>query len=423
MLANTHCGRKPLGSLCELYNGYAFKPSEWKSIGKPIIRIQNLNGGQDFNFYNGELPERYSVTPGTLLFAWSGNRGTSFGPYVWNGAAGFLNQHVFKVVTNEGVDEGWFFYALDAVREQVERNAHGASGLVHVRKEDLCKYIVLVPTDIEEQRTIATILANIDDAIYHTESLIEKLKRVRAGMLHDFLTRGLDENGELRDSNRHPEQFKDSPLGRIPVEWKCCQLGDALLRPPRNGYSPPEAHAFGGGYILGLGCITSEGFVPRQLKNAPKGHSAMEPFLLKHGDLLLSRSNTIDLVALPGVFQDVGYPCYYPDLIMRLSPRPELDPFFLELILRHNRSRSLLVASANGTSSSMMKITGASVMATTIVYPEKKTEQTRILANITASNQEICVFKRELNKLNFLKTGLMRDLLTGKVRVTEVKLK
>src|SRR5262249_20604251 len=46
--------------------------------------------------------------------------------------------------------------------------------------------------------------------------------------LHDLLTRGLDEHGQPRDPVAHPAQFKDSPLGRIPREWKIELLGTRL---------------------------------------------------------------------------------------------------------------------------------------------------------------------------------------------------
>ena len=61
-------------------------------------------------------------------------------------------------------------------------------------------------------------LDTVDEAIAKTEAVIAKLRQVRAGLLHDLLTRGLDENGQLRDPIAHPEQFQDSPLGGIP-EW------------------------------------------------------------------------------------------------------------------------------------------------------------------------------------------------------------
>ena len=49
------------------------------------------------------------------------------------------------------------------------------------------------------------------------------------GLLHDLLTRGVDEDGELRDSDQHPERFKDSPLGRIPREWEVRTLSDVAV--------------------------------------------------------------------------------------------------------------------------------------------------------------------------------------------------
>ena len=58
----------------------------------------------------------------------------------------------------------------------------------------------------------------MDRAIEQTEALIAKQQRIKAGLLQDLLTRGLDEHGNLRSDVTH--QFKDSPLGPIPVEWQ-----------------------------------------------------------------------------------------------------------------------------------------------------------------------------------------------------------
>ena len=55
-------------------------------------------------------------------------------------------------------------------------------------------------------------LDTVDEAIAKTEAVIAKLKQVRAGMLHDLLTRGLDEHGGSAILSLHPEQFHDSPL-------------------------------------------------------------------------------------------------------------------------------------------------------------------------------------------------------------------
>ncbi len=210
-----------------------------------------------------------------------------------------------------------------------------AESQVNFANEVLLNTEVCIPS-LPDQSRIAAVLDTLDEAIAKTEAVIAKLKQLRTGLLQDLLTRGLDEHGQLRDPIAHPEQFQDSPLGRIPKDWRVCKLGEQLLHSPRNGYSPQEAPVFHARYILGLGCLTTDGFAPVQLKNAPLD-GGLDPFLLYDGDLLISRSNTRELVALPGLFRDVGYPCYYPDLMMRLVPTDKLSSEFLELVLRTHR--------------------------------------------------------------------------------------
>ena len=62
--------------LGDYINGYPFKPSDWSSYGRPILRIQNLNSpATEANRYEGELPPRYLVKNGDLLISWSASLG------------------------------------------------------------------------------------------------------------------------------------------------------------------------------------------------------------------------------------------------------------------------------------------------------------------------------------------------------------
>ena len=145
-----------IGELCELYNGKAFKPSDWEkkeSDGLPIIRIQNLNNSKaEFNYYTGRIEERILVHDGDLLFSWSGSRGTSFGPHIWNRGNAILNQHIFKVVHKDVISRGYFYLALKEAVKEVEENLHGGVGLVHITKGDLEKIkIPLPPLKIQKQ--------------------------------------------------------------------------------------------------------------------------------------------------------------------------------------------------------------------------------------------------------------------------------
>ena len=93
---------RTIGEMFSLINGCAFKPEDWKPIGTPIIRIQNLNDpSAEFNYSQAPVPERNRVESGDLLFAWSGTLGSSFGARIWNGPSGVLNQHIFKMLMDE----------------------------------------------------------------------------------------------------------------------------------------------------------------------------------------------------------------------------------------------------------------------------------------------------------------------------------
>lgn len=63
--------------------------------------------------------------------------------------------------------------------------------------------------------------------ITRSRAAVEKLRKIKAGMLNDFFTRGIDDDGRLRPSpQRAPKLYKDSPLGPIPKEWEVKRLGD-----------------------------------------------------------------------------------------------------------------------------------------------------------------------------------------------------
>ena len=126
----------PIGHLCELKNGRAFKPTEWSQTGLPIVRIQNLNNPQaPFNRYNGPWDHRHYLRGGELLFAWSGTPGTSFGAHVWRAEEALLNQHIFRVDFDQDLlDKRFFRHAINQKLGELIDVAHGGAGLQHVTK-------------------------------------------------------------------------------------------------------------------------------------------------------------------------------------------------------------------------------------------------------------------------------------------------
>lgn len=177
-----------VADVCEMRNGHGFGPEDWDTTGLPIIRIQNLNGGQKFDYFSGAPDERWLVEPGQMLFSWAGTKGVSFGPTIWRGARGVLNQHIFKVRPNDGVDGEWLYWALKHVTNRIEAQSHGfKSTLVHVKKSDIDRQPIMVPR-LGEQRRIARILATWDQAIATTEQMVVNSKRCSRDLMLSLLT-------------------------------------------------------------------------------------------------------------------------------------------------------------------------------------------------------------------------------------------
>ena len=140
----------------ELFNGRAFKPSDWTVMGLPIVRIQNLNDEKaPFNYYDKSIEEDVHLYGGELLFAWSGTPGTSFGAHIWRNQEAVLNQHIFKLLFDEtALFKPYYMYALNQRVGSLIKAAHGSAGLQHVTRGVFESTLIPLPPFAEQIRIV-----------------------------------------------------------------------------------------------------------------------------------------------------------------------------------------------------------------------------------------------------------------------------
>ncbi|MFD7411494.1 restriction endonuclease subunit S [Kitasatospora purpeofusca] len=213
-------GTSPLKYLASLTNGYVFNSQDWKEHGTPIIRIENLNGSRDFNYSDSELGANHRITKGDLLFSWSGNPGTSFGPFRWALPGDFyLNQHIFKVDAF-GCDKDWLFWALKAATHWIERElTSGMIGMVHVTKEDLKSVPIPIPP-LEEQRRLAKFL---DAETARIDQTADLQKAARAALLERRATAVFGAVTGTSFQDRVPSTL--AWVRTLPAHWYGIKLG------------------------------------------------------------------------------------------------------------------------------------------------------------------------------------------------------
>lgn len=181
-------------------NGYAFKPDDWSSLGKPIIRIQDLTGSNSSpNFYDGILSDKYLVKNGDILISWA----ATLDAFTWQKEEGWLNQHIFKAIPNyESVIKRFFFYLVKVAMENMNHdNKHGIV-MQHVTLDIFNKFSVPIPS-ISEQQKIADFLdkkyAEIDALSLDIQSQIDILEDYKKSVITEAVTKGLNPDVEMKD--------------------------------------------------------------------------------------------------------------------------------------------------------------------------------------------------------------------------------
>lgn len=135
--------QKPFSSLAIFTNGYPFKPLELRDEGLPIVKIPELRDGVTAKTprNTGEnIPEKYLLTDGDLLFSWSGTLLIEF----WYDGPAILNQHLFRVDVSDACSS---VFMLCALREALPRFMNQAVGatMKHIRKGALTTVTTNLP--------------------------------------------------------------------------------------------------------------------------------------------------------------------------------------------------------------------------------------------------------------------------------------
>ena len=404
-----HWKSRKLTDLAEYINGYAFKPEDWGKDGLPIIRIEQLKTPDSISdYYSGRLPEHNIIDNGDLIFSWSASLFLS----IWKAGKAALNQHLFKIIEKEGVDRQFLKQFIEFHLPEITKVSHGST-MQHITRKELDQFRAMFPCNIPEQTKIAEILSTVDQAIERTEALIAKQQRLKTGLMQDLLTRGIDKDGNLRSEDTH--EFKDSPLGRIPIEWETKLLDDMLIL-KQYGISTSLTEEPNGVPVLRMNNLVRGEVSYSDLKYSDD--SVTMKVLLNDGDVLFNRTNSIDYVGRTAIYRYNEIPISFASYLVRLVPKPTiLLPEYLNSWLNDvvNQTRVKQLATI-GVQQANINPTNLGTLE--VAIPGSINEQQLIVDAILTCNGAISGTQRNLAKLRSLKTALMQDLLTGKVSVT-----
>lgn len=373
-----------LGDMATYINGYAFKPADWGTKGLPIIRIQNLtDSGKDYNYYEGEVKEKYLVRKGDVLISWS----ASIGVYEWEKEDAWLNQHIFKVVFDKGeVDKRYFKYATGYVLEKSLQYAHGST-MKHLTKGAFDKLPIPI-YDLKEQRVIAEKIGKVDEAIFECEA-----------MLADF---------ELLVKSRFVEMFgspitndKNLPIASLGSCLQGIENGKSFVcdSNSRTGKQPG---------VLKLSAATYGIYKPEENKAILSADDFVEQAEVHAGDLLFTRKNTPELVGMSAYVWQTPEKLMMPDLIFRLIPNQQMHPIFLWKLINHDVFRCKIQELATGTAKSMSNISKERLRNLEIIVPPIKL-QNQFADFVVQTDKSKLTIQKSMDNLQELRDSLLQE--------------
>ena len=178
--------------IADYLNGLAmqkYRPKDDEQ-GLPILKIKELRQGScDANseLCSSSIKPEYIVHDGDVIFSWSGSLLVDF----WCGGTCGLNQHLFKVTSS--VYDKWFYYAWTShhLQKFAAIAADMATTMGHIKREELAKAEVLIPSQFDYDR-IGGLLAPLYDLVIANRIENRKLASLRDELLPQLMSGQLD---------------------------------------------------------------------------------------------------------------------------------------------------------------------------------------------------------------------------------------
>lgn len=408
-------------------SGFAFPSTTFEDNGIPIVRMSDLKDGQlrfENTKYVGEswlnLANEYLLKENDFLLGMSGSL-SNYAVVTKDKIPAFLNQRVARLKSK--ASEHSYEYVAYWLKSHFYLQYAEIQGEGAAQKNISAKQIGLFRyrnASKLEQFKIVKILSAIDQAIEKTEALIEKYQQIKAGLMQDLFTRGIGEDGKLRPPREQaPALYQQTPTGWIPKEWKVSLLASLLLD-IQAGKSPNciDIPATTGDWgVLKVSAVHPDGFRSDQNKSIASLSHIESSYEVKSGDLLMSRANTPDLVGLVCLVSDPQPKLMLCDKTLKLIVNQSIaSTNFIFFCMQQHYVRNQIEISATGTSMSMKNIGQSAIRAISVAFPPLE-EQLLIVGKLNSIESRLLREKLISQKLQKQKSGLMCDLLSGKVQV------
>ncbi len=373
---------KPLCEVIDNFTGLTYAPENVAEYGTLVLRSSNIQNGflsfADKVYVRGlNIPQRVKVKDGDILVC------------VRNGSKHLIGKCArIDNVSNENMAFGAFMTILrtksgnsnkfihyvwqsNIIQSQITENL-GAT-INQITNSDINRYLIITPSQTEEQEAIAEVLSDVDALIAALDKKIEKKRLIKQGTIQELLT-----------GKKRLKGFTD--------EWVEKKLGKIVS-------------------------------ITTGKKDVNEGHqNGAYPFFTCSTNILRSNSYSFDkeaiLVAGNG---DVGNLHYYKGKFEAYQRTYVLYDFTEHPQYIHNYLSAFLVSKLNEgkIGSTIPYIVLGQLTDFSVHISKNEKEQQAIAAILSDMDKEIAELEARREKYQQLKNGMMQKLLTGQIRLVK----
>jgi type I restriction enzyme S subunit len=318
-----------------------------------------------------------------------------------------------RIKESAKLTQPYAYRVLELSLPKIDYAGFEGSGLRHLRKSYIKDFRFLAPSDSAPQKRIVSILDGIDTAIEKTEALIAKYQQIKAGLMHDLFTRGVLPNGKLRPPREQaPELYQETAIGWIPREWGvkpcadlCSRICVGIVIQPTQYYVEDGVPAFRSANVR------EDGIDPNNFVYISAGaNRLLAKSQVKTGDIVSVRTGYPGTSAvIPPEFQ--GANCI--DILIS-TPNEKVTSEYLCDWINSSFGKGQVLRQQGGMAQQHFNV---GEMRELLVALPDLNEQERIRGKIKSVSGKLAIEKALAEKLQAQKSGLMHDLLTGKVPV------
>lgn len=318
-----------------------------------------------------------------------------------------------RISVDETVDSKFIYYCLQHLYEMGITSGMQTQ-TTGIRNLDWKQYIgtYLPKPSLPEQVSIANILSSVDEAIESVEKSIEAAEKLKKSLMQNLLTGRMKPDGTLRTEE---EFYEDEKFGKVPIGWEVKKVKDvASVQRGKFSHRPRNDERFYNGnfpFVQTSDVVESVFY----LKNASQtlndlGASVSKSFPCN--TIIITIAANIGYVAL------TQYEVFFPDSLIGINANENivLSAYLLLQLMKYKN-----ILDAQATESAQKNINYSNLKPLLIAYPTDKKEQQIIINKIKNIFQEIENKQNQIITLERLKKSLMQNLLTGKVRLGDVK--